>query len=192
MTRATESPRGRLLDVAARLFYAEGIHAVGIDRVIAEASVAKATLYAHFPSKADLVAAYLARRSQEWVEANEARLSEQPEGGVGALVALFDLLYEETLRPAFRGCPFINAAAEFPAPGPVWTEVARHRERVRRVFSSAGGPLVRDAATLDALIALYGGATSAAHLDRDPTVVRRAADAARALVASGVAARSTN
>jgi len=59
---ATPSARERLVEVASRLFYAEGIRAVGVDRVIAEAGVAKATLYAHFASKDELVAAYLARQ----------------------------------------------------------------------------------------------------------------------------------
>lgn len=185
MTSSATGPQERLLDVASRLFYAEGIHAVGIDRVVAEASVAKATLYAHFASKAELVAAYLARQSQAWVDANDTRLAGHRAGTAEAVLALFGLLHDESRGPGYRGCPFINAAAEFPAPGPVAAEIARHRERMRAVFSAAGGPLLADPAMLHAVIALYGGAMSAAHLDHDPAIVLHAAAAARSLLSSG-------
>lgn len=183
MSIAAPTPEQRLLDVASRLFYAEGIHAVGIDRVIAEASVAKATLYAHFPSKADLVAAYLARRSRAWVDVAERRLAGQPLGTASAVLALFELLHEDSRRRTYRGCPFVNAAAEFPGAGPVATEITRHRARVRKVFSAAGGPLLDEPQMLDAIVALYGGAMSAAHMDHDPEIVRHAALAAERLLA---------
>ncbi|MDE3205090.1 MAG: TetR/AcrR family transcriptional regulator [Acidobacteriota bacterium] len=182
MTTTGPSPAERLLDVASRLFYAEGIHAVGIDRVIAAASVAKATLYAHFPSKAELVAAYLARESREWIDAAERRLTTAPAGSAEAVLALFDLLYDDSRSADYRGCPFINAAAEFPGPGPVATEISHHRERLRAVFAEAGGPLLASPGRLDALLALYGGAMSAAHLDHDPEIVRHAAGAAAQLL----------
>lgn len=183
MNTLASSPEQRLLDVACRLFYAEGIHAVGIDRVIAEASVAKATLYAHFPSKADLVAAYLARQSRDWVSEAEQRLARCEPGSRDAVQALFEMLYYRSREPGYRGCPFINAAAEFPGPGPVATQIAAHRARLRAQFAAAAGRLGTGPGVLDALIALYGGAMSAAHLDHQPAIVRHAAVAAGRLLA---------
>jgi AcrR family transcriptional regulator len=188
VTTPVLNPEQRLLDVASRLFYTEGIHAVGIDRVIAEASVAKATLYAHFVSKAELVAAYLDRESLGWIDEAEQQLAgHQP--GTAAIRALFEMLYDRSQAQGYRGCPFINAAAEFPCPGPVAVQIASHRGRLRAVFVAAIGP---DAATpemLDAIVALYGGAMSAAHLDHRPNVVLHAAAAAERLLAEAPAAR---
>ncbi|MDA8044227.1 MAG: helix-turn-helix domain containing protein [Actinomycetota bacterium] len=192
MTTTGSSPSERLLDVASRLFYAEGIHAVGVDRVIAEASVAKATLYAHFPSKAELVAAYLARQSRAWIDAAERRLSTAPAGSAEAVLTLFDLLYDDSRSADYRGCPFINAAAEFPGPGPVATEITRHRDRLRAVLAEAGGPALAPPGRLDALLALYGGAMSAAHLDHDPEIVRHAAAAAAQLLRADQPAIATS
>ena len=175
------SPQERLLNVAARLFYSEGIHAVGIDRVIAEASVAKATLYAHFPSKAELVAAYLGRESSDWVEEATGRI-DRTRPGTPAVHALFEMLHEHSLDPDYRGCPFINAAAEFPGPGPVSTQIALHRDRLRKVFSRALGPMADSPGMLDSIMALYGGAMSAAHLDHRPEVVLNAAAAAEVIL----------
>src|SRR3954471_1305237 len=108
-----ESPaRRRVLDTALALFYAEGIHAVGIDRIIAEAGVAKATFYHHFPSKDDLVCAYL-REQIGAVRRHAVPRGETPEEKI---VAVFEAIGEVTCRPGFRGCAFINAAAEYPDP----------------------------------------------------------------------------
>jgi AcrR family transcriptional regulator len=138
--RRRESPaRRRVLDAAATLFYAEGIHAVGIDRVIAEAAVAKATFYAHFPSKDDLVCAYLAEQDAK------IRATAIPDGPTheDEILAVFDALGEFACGPGFRGCAFINAAAEYPDPAhPVRLVVAAHRawfHGVLRDLLAAGG-----------------------------------------------------
>jgi AcrR family transcriptional regulator len=122
---ATESPaRRRVLDTADALFYAEGIHAIGIDRIIAEAGVAKATFYHHFPSKDDLVRTYLEEQSAKVRRATVPR-GETPEDTV---LSVFDALGEFACGPGFRGCAFINAAAEYPDPRhPVRQVVADHR-----------------------------------------------------------------
>jgi AcrR family transcriptional regulator len=182
VTNPVLTPQQRLVDVASRLFYAEGIHAVGVDRVIAEASVAKATLYAHFTGKADLVAAYLERQSLEWVEEARARLATTQPGAASGIKALFDLLHDRSRAPSYRGCPFINAAAEFPDAGPVSIQVSAHRDRLRATFAAAASPDVLTPELLDALLALYGGAMSAAHLDHRSNIVLHAAAAAGRLV----------
>ncbi|MFR9731239.1 TetR/AcrR family transcriptional regulator [Saccharopolyspora sp. MS10] len=134
--------RARLLNAATALFYAEGLHSVGVDRVIAEAQVTRATLYRHFPSKDDLLVAYLtlvdeAMRAR--VEAVLARETDPDEivRAVGQAVA------EDIRSPGFRGCAFLNAAAEYPAPDhPVHRAVLAHRtwflETMSELFSGIG------------------------------------------------------
>ena len=185
MPSMTSGPRERLLEVASRLFYAEGIHAVGVDRVVAEAGVAKATLYAHFAGKDELVAAYLARQSLWWVATVGQRAAQARSAGADtsavALVA-FDVLAERAGTPGYRGCPFINAAAEMPGAGPVAEQVAAHRRRVRETFCALVGQRGSDPVLPGALVALYDGAMVAAHLDRDPDVVRHARRGAKQLL----------
>ena len=107
--------RRRLLDTARELFYAEGIHAVGVDRIAAVSGVAKSTLYEHFRTKEQLVAEYLAEWSLLWRAVLERELATLDVGPVERALAVFDLLGDAVADPTFRGCPFINAAAEYPA-----------------------------------------------------------------------------
>src|SRR5690349_14587539 len=104
-TRAPRRPpaRERLLEAADRLFYAEGIHTVGIDRVIEEAGVAKGSLFYNFAGKDDLVAAYLARRHERRVARVQARF-EGLSDPVEKLVAIFDVLHDIASQPGYRGC----------------------------------------------------------------------------------------
>ena len=107
------SPRQRLLDTATRLFYAEGIRAVGIDRIIAEAGIAKATFYNHFASKDDLVLAYIEEQDRIGRDA-VAALPRQPPRKM--LAAIVGRISTAAVAGDFRGCPFLNAAAEYPDP----------------------------------------------------------------------------
>ncbi|WP_327089713.1 TetR/AcrR family transcriptional regulator [Nonomuraea sp. NBC_01738] len=117
--------RDRVLDTATRLFYAEGVHAVGIDRIIAEAGVAKATFYHHFPSKDELVRAYIQDQSRR---AQNAAAGLRPSTPRANLLSVFDYMGEIGGSPAYRGCPFVNAAAEYPDPAhPVRQAVAEYR-----------------------------------------------------------------
>ena len=120
--------RERLLATAIRLFYAEGLHAVGIDRVVAEAKVTRATLYRHFPSKDDLVVAYLRSVSElERAQVEQARGDGRPAGEV--LRAIAESFAVAIKSEGFRGCAFLNAAAEYPDPEhPVLKTVLEHRE----------------------------------------------------------------
>lgn len=183
MADTATRPRERLIEMASRLFYTEGIRAVGVDRVISEAGVAKATLYAHFAGKEELVAAYLDRQSRQWSEAVETRLAAHPPGSTAWVLAPFDVLAERAARPGYRGCPFINAAAELPGPGPVADQLAAHRRRVRARFSDLVGTAVRDPGLVDVIVALYDGALAGAYLDRDPAVVAHARCGAERLLA---------
>ncbi|MCF6469407.1 TetR/AcrR family transcriptional regulator [Nonomuraea sp. MG754425] len=120
--------RSRLLHTATRLFYAEGIHAVGIDRIVVEAKVTRATLYRHFPGKEDLVLAYLAEVDRAIRgQADEALAARLP--AADTIRALSEGITQGIRSPDFRGCAFLNAAAEYPdSASPVHQAVLGHRQ----------------------------------------------------------------
>src|SRR5258708_11150538 len=101
---------------AAELFYREGVRAVGIQRVIEEAGVAKASLYAHFDSKDDLVAACIDQRTAAWRAHVETRLRDSSLDARGRLLAMFNLQVERSRDPEFRGCPLQTLSPSIPAP----------------------------------------------------------------------------
>ncbi len=159
--------RRRLLDTATRLFYADGIRAVGIDRIIAEAGVAKATFYNHFPSKDDLVLAYIEELDRLGRDA-VSTLPEQPPRAM--IVAIMERISEAVVAGGWRGCPFLNAAAEYPNPtSPVRQAIeARrvwHHDSLRKLLAADGDPAPSVTASL--LVALSDGLLEAAYLD-DP------------------------
>ena len=127
----TSAARERLLATASELFYREGIHSVGVDRIIAEAGVTRATFYRHFPSKESLVEAYLGVEDANIRSALEA--AEASGADAAPLVGLvIEALADDVARHHTRGCPFINAAAEYPdAASGVRTAVGEHREWFR-------------------------------------------------------------
>ncbi|MFI6305910.1 TetR/AcrR family transcriptional regulator [Amycolatopsis thailandensis] len=120
--------RSRLLTTATRLFYTEGIHSVGIDRIVVEAKVTRATLYRHFPGKDDLIVYYLQEADQAFRRQADGILAR----GLPAfetLRAIAESIAEGIRSPGFRGCAFLNAAAEYPDPvHPVHQAVLAHRE----------------------------------------------------------------
>ena len=123
-TRPSEA-RSRLLNTALRVFYAEGIHSVGIDRIVEEAQVTRATLYRHFLGKEELVVAYLTEVDTAMRAQAETARSDSP---ADTLRALSQAIAAGIRSPEFRGCAFLNAAAEYPDPGhPVHQAVLAHR-----------------------------------------------------------------
>ena len=110
----TSVARRRLLDTATQLFYAEDIRAVGIDRIIAEAGVAKATFYNHFPSKDDLVLAYIEEQDRLGREATAALPKQPPRKMIAAIMGRIS---EAAVAGDYRGCPFLNAARRVSRPG---------------------------------------------------------------------------
>ena len=162
--------RRRLLDTATRLFYEGGIHAVGIDRIIAEAGVAKATFYNHFPSKDDLVVAYIEEQDRLG-RAAVAALPKQPPRET--IAAIMGRISEAVTAGGWRGCPFLNAAAEYPDPAsPVRRAIDARRvwyhETLRSLLAADGDPSPPVTASL--LVALSDGLLESAYLD-DPDAV---------------------
>jgi AcrR family transcriptional regulator len=119
--------RLRLLTTATRVFYTEGIHSVGVDRVIAEAKVTRATFYRHFPGKEDLVVAYLRSADQGIRDQVETAIAAGAEAS-DTVRAVAAAIAEGIRSPGFRGCAFLNAVAEYPDPAhPVHQAVLAHR-----------------------------------------------------------------
>jgi AcrR family transcriptional regulator len=124
----TSEAGARLLRTATRIFYAEGIHSVGIDRLTAEAQVTRATLYRHFSGKEDLVLSYLGQADQA-IRDQVATAAESSASAAGRLRAVARSITEGIRSSGFRGCAFLNAAAEYPDPDhPVHRAVLSHRQ----------------------------------------------------------------
>lgn len=170
MVQKTGTARTRLLEAAARLFYANGVAATGIDAITDEAGVAKMSLYNNFSSKADLVSAYIQTRHEEWLGLYRARAAEATSGRAGVL-AVFDAYVDHAsmaYEHGFRGCGLLNAAAELPAGAPGRDAVRRHKEEVETILTTHLSELVPDgqaAATAEHLSFLLEGAVSRAGLE---------------------------
>lgn len=174
--------RGRLLATARALFLTEGIRATGIDRVIAESDVAKATLYHHFATKEDLVVAVLEALLADWVTAAED--VDDPEATAAERVGLlFDALADSVRQGRFRGCPFSNAITELPSS----RKVRRVAERYRAAQLAHVGALVGrgpDDPLCHHIVLLLEGATAMTKVSRGVDAIVLARDAAVAMAAT--------
>lgn len=179
--------RERLLATASRLFYTEGIRAVGVDRVMAEADVARGTFYRHFEGKDDLVRAYLEARDQQ-IRASLAAGREKAPTPAAFLEAVAHGIGEELCRDGFRGCPFINAAVEYPErDSPVHLAVLAYRDAFRHAvqdaFQQAGA--LDSERSADAMVALRDGAMVAAYLGDPKQAGETLTEGVAALLAAG-------
>jgi AcrR family transcriptional regulator len=132
-------PRERILATASELFYRQGVRAVGVDLVVAAAGVAKTSLYRHFRTKDDLVAAFLAREDEDFWRTWDRAAAGYGDDPAAELDAHLDWIGKRVSRPGYRGCPQLNVAAEFPAadhPARA-VAVAHKREFRRRLLSIA-------------------------------------------------------
>lgn len=174
MNDVKTTARGRLLKAASRLFYAQGMTATGIDRVIAEAGVAKQSLYNNFASKDELMQAYLDERHEEWLDLYRARLG-QAGSPRDRVLAVFDAYLDHAARAyeqGFRGCGLLNAAAELPAGAAGREAVRRHKEQVQGLIAghlSETGTPAPDLA--EHLAFLLEGAMSRAGLEGRPDLL---------------------
>ncbi len=160
-------PRERLLNSAAKLFYKEGVQAVGIERLLEDADTAKASLYTNFGSKDALVTAYLEREGLATSQSVEGRLAACPGSPRDKILKLFDMLNETCAEKNFRGCPFQNAAAEITDPKhPGRAVIEKQRDWMTELFHGLviaaglpGQPLT------NALVALHAGAIAGSMVD---------------------------
>lgn len=159
--------RERILRAAGRLFYDEGIHAVGIERIITEAGVTRVTLYRHFPSKDDLIGAYLETRAQYDRDQVNALVSSHENDPRQALTELATVLTDDDFAAMSRGCPFINSAAEFASSHVARTYARRHRawvtEEIEQLLRRVGHRT--PASTAHQLMMLRTGAVVSRALD---------------------------
>jgi AcrR family transcriptional regulator len=182
------SPRERLLAAATELFYEEGVHTVGIDRVIERAGVAKASLYSTFGSKEELVRAYLAAR-QELRRTRVLARIEQHAGAREKILAVFDYLADLVANPTYRGCAFLNASAEERDGGKVRSACHEARAWLRELMTG----LAREAGARDPdklsrqLVLLYDGATIGAAMDAHADSALDARATAEALLDAAIA-----
>lgn len=185
-TRETSEARQRILETADRLFYRVGIRAVGIDRIIAEAGVAKMSLYKHFPSKDDLILAVLQYREQGVLEFFRTAMERHAKKLKTPLRAFFAALKDFFESPGFRGCAFQNAAVELADPAHPGTEFVRgHKQRFSEFLQ---GLVEQSVGTAGAKVApavalLVEGAIVTAVIQGTPDTADVARDAALKLVA---------
>jgi AcrR family transcriptional regulator len=185
--RQASAARQRLLATANALFYTEGIRAVGVDRVMAEAEVARGTFYRHFAGKDDLVRAYLEAADLD-IRSQVDAAAQATGGGAALLQGVAHSIGENVCGPGFRGCPFINAAAEYPdETSPVHQAVLTHRAWFRGVleesFRAAGAADPEQSAAT--MVALRDGAMVAGYLSDAETAARTMMYGAAVLIAAG-------
>jgi len=169
----------RILETADRLFYLRGIRAVGVDTIAAEIGISKRTLYNHFPSKDELIAAYLARRFRQ-PPSSDKPPAEQ-------ILGTFDSLERRFASKDFRGCPFVNAVAELGAEDRAVKKIAIAFKESRRLWFR--DLLMRlEVADPDHLATqltlLVDGAIAQDLVRDDPSMARAAKEAARVLLAN--------
>ncbi|KAA6223417.1 TetR/AcrR family transcriptional regulator [Streptomyces albofaciens JCM 4342] len=181
-----EEARVRLLDAAEELFYARGIQAVGMDEIRGASGVSLKRLYQSFPSKHELVEAYLRHRDERWraaladyVEAHAATPQDAP-------AAVFDWLHTWFTDPGFRGCAFINAYGELGAVSEGVARAARdHKDAVHAYLTGLVQEIPASPEALAGQLALLlDGAITTATISGDPDTALRAREAAVALVAA--------
>jgi AcrR family transcriptional regulator len=193
MGRSSDPTRARILAAASTLFYAEGVRAVSVDAVAAKAGLTKKTLYYHFRSKDDLVAAYLAARDQpnlalfkRWFDEADGALPDR-------IAAIFNHLARSARHPKWKGCGFLRTTAELAnLPGhPAIKIGAAHKKRFEawlcEIFTAeqigAADELARQ------MLLLLDGSFAVVLLHRDASYMESAGEAAHALVSAALAVR---
>ena len=180
----TPSPAERILAAADKLFYSQGIRAVGVDTIAAEAGVSKRTLYNHYPSKDALIAAYLTARFRH-LPPSDAPAAEQ-------ILGAFDRLEKIFASGGYRGCPYVNAVTELGNPKHAAAAIAiQFKEQRRQWFKALLERLgVKDPDALATQLQILAeGALATCLVRGDPAVARSARAAAEVLLAAASVSR---
>jgi AcrR family transcriptional regulator len=176
--------RERIVDAASELFYAHGLRAVSADRIIELAGITKVTFYRHFPTKDDVIVAYLERRAA-WEREVILAASASVHGDADETIRLVSQgIGQEACTPGFRGCPFINAAAEYAdAEHPVRRVVDAHRTWFLSVLNQLTASVgIQDASVADELMMLRDGAMVTGYLGDAERVSAALLAASRAVI----------
>jgi AcrR family transcriptional regulator len=175
--------RQRLLEAATTLFYEQGIHSVGVDRIIEEAGVTRATMYKQFAGKEGLVLAYLNEEDAQLRGLFTAASTASNDPDV-LLELVIEGIATDIRERHTRGCPFINAAAEYPDAGPVRDLIAEHREWFRSTLEqlAAGASLQSPADVAASLVLLRDAALVGGYLDGQDRVAPAFERTARSLI----------
>jgi AcrR family transcriptional regulator len=185
------APKDQLFQTAAQLFYRQGYRATGVDTIAAESGIGKMTLYRHYPSKDDLIVAYL-RDSDRIFWSGFEQITGDASNPRKKLLAFFEALQGYVLSEACYGCPFLNAAAEYPDPDhPAHRVAVEHKRGVAarfRALAEAAGA-VRPEALAAALVLLMDGAymTSRMFGASPDNPAAHLAEAARAIIDTSLA-----
>jgi AcrR family transcriptional regulator len=182
--RQKPAPKEKVFQTAARLFYRHGYRAIGVDTLAERSGIGKMTLYRHYPSKDDLIIAYLKDSDELFWRAFDEITKDKPTAGA-KLLAFFESLQEYVSSPACYGCPFLNVATEYPEADHAGHQVAiEHKQSVRTRFRE----LAREAGAkkpevlADQLVLLMDGAYMASRMFGIKNPASHLTEAARALL----------
>ena len=189
-----EDPREILLDTATRLFCRDGVNCTGLNRLLAEAGVARKTLYEQFGSKQNLLKEVLERDGHRWMEWFESRLDALPGTGADRVAGVFDILEDWFLNEEFYGCPFVNTVAEHDKRADEYRRMAlNHRDSIRRaiirLLRDEGFPRPEELG--EQLTILVDGATVTAMVTRTASAARETRAIAEVLLRSQQPVRQT-
>ena len=182
------APKDQVFQTASRLFYQNGYRAVGVDTIAAESGIGKMTLYRHYPSKDDLIVAYL-KDSDRLFWRNFEEITGKAGSPRGKLLAFFEALQEYVTTPACFGCPFLNVATEYPETDYPGHRVAiQHKQSVHRCFRE----LAKEAGArkpdllADQLFLLMDGAYMASRMFGPQNPAAHVASAAQTLIDAAI------
>lgn len=179
------SKRDELVRKALTIFYRDGFHATGMDRLVAETGISKTTMFKHFRTKEDLILAVLRLRDENFRNWFFRRLDEKKPAKKDKLIASFDVLKEWFCEPDFRGCMFIKASSEYQDPDhPAYVQSAEHKRLLLKTFTEfAAEAGAREPVLLARqVLVLKEGAIVAAHMGFDPDPAGAAKAAAKCLL----------
>lgn len=179
----TDDARERILTAAEDLYYAKGYAAVGMDELRGGAQVSLRKLYAHFPSKSDIVVAVLARKHEEWESGLTARVTASGASPREQLLAVYGYLEDWFCTDSFRGCAFINAFGELGGTHPEVAQLVReHKESFQRFMAGLVRQMGASELLASQLSIVAEGAQSTAAIAGDPSVASHAKAAAVVLI----------
>ena len=187
--------REHLIDVATEMFNRRGYHAVGVDQIIAEAGIAKTTLYRHFNSKDELIVSVLRRIDEQYRDDMRQAIDALAHTPKQKLLASFDFLENWFKDKTFYGCPFMSAAGEYNVrTNPVFQEALLHKRLVIAYFEelARAAELNEPTRVAEEINLLHEGATAVAQINGDPTTARKAKAVAARLIEDASVQLSAN